>query len=1700
MPRYTAPRAGLLALLCFACTLPATSAPLISEFMADNKKTLADEDGAYSDWIEIFNPDASAVNLAGWHLTDNAASPTKWTFPAVTLEPGGFLLVFASNKNRAVAGQPLHTNFALSAGGEYLALVAPGGSPVVSEFAPAFPAQQPDVSFGWTFTSTMLVAEGASARWRIPADGSLDGVWRGAGFNDSGWSSGSTGLGFGMLVPGLLVREARSSGAITNLATADAVLAGNGATATDVRICPYINFLGEGGDGRFGNNLTFALPGDYHCLRATGWVTIPAAGTYTFGFNSDDGARLRLDLNQDGDFLDPGENVIVDDTLHGPQDRLATVTFSAAGSHALEFVYFENAGGDEVELFAAPGARSVFDSSFRLIGDTAAGGLAVMTSTEGTSGGVVRTDLRSAMLNVRATAYARIAFNAGLPAAPQTLELRMRYNDGFGAWLNGVEIARRQAPGPLGWQSSATGSRTLEASLQPEHVNVTPSREALVSGSNLLAVQGLNVSAQDGTFLLLPELVAANLNAGEPPLFFTQPSPASVNPSSGTLGYVADTRFSIKRGLFSAPFTLQITCATPGATIRYTTDGTLPTEATGTAAPASGPSTTPVAILNISRTTVVRAAAFKPNHRPTNVDTNTYLFPSDVTTQPVQPAGWPAGPINSQVLDYAMDANVVNHANPQIGGQAQVIASLRAIPSVSVSLPVSSLTHPSTGIYVNPRQDGFTWEREASIELINDPEGAGFQENCGIRIRGGYSRSPSNPKHAFRVFFRSDYGAGRLRYPLFPNDDGAVREFDKIDLACAQNYSWSFEGSTANTFLRDIWCSDTQLDLRQPGQRNRFVHLYLNGIYWGVYAFQERPEAAWASTYRGGTDDDYDVVKVETTTGYNVNATDGDLTAWQDLWNKSRAAYFINTDRQPASPYPAQAYSSAEKNAAYFRLMGLAADGLTRTGEPVLLDVDNTIDYMLLIFLSGNTDAPLSNFLGNNSPNNYYSLRDRRGGSGFFHVSHDGEHSLDAPSAGADRTGPFNDPVSGTWNTFAKSNPQFLHQDLLPNLEYRLRFADRVHRHLVHPQGPLHPAANQQRMIRRANELEPAMIAESARWGDSKRSPALTADDWRAARTRTLNWFSNRNGTLLAQLRADGLYPAVAAASMNPEGGMISSSGRVFLSAPAGTIHYTTDGSDPRQIGGGLSPAARTYDPGSVTVTDIIPANATWRYLDDGSDQGTAWTTPAFNDSGWRGPSPAELGYGDGDEATVINQGNPRHITAYFRRRFTLADPRAFSALRLEVIRDDGCVVHLNGREIARLNMPAGPVNHLTPASSAVGPPDESTWQSIAVTAADFLPGENVFAVEMHQASSASSDLSFALRLRGETPSGGTQLIFPPGLATVRARVRDAAGNWSALHENTFLVDTAPASAQNLTVSELMYHPRNPSSAELAGGFTSDVDFQWLELCNAGSLAVDLRGAYFIQGIQFQFPESSAGTQIPPGGRLLLVKNRAAFRMRHGTAADPLIAGEFSGQLDKGGERLVLKKPDGALLLDFTYDDDGPWPSAADGQGHSLVMIQPQSLPDLSNPAHWRSSAQPGGSPGGSDALTLGEWKNAHRISGDLDDSDRDGLSALLEYAHGTDPSRSSVHAQVEAGVGLFPGPAGSAQHLTFRLRINLRADDILWTVEAADDATAGWSALAAELAGEINNGDGTAVRIYRATAPLAQSGRLFLRARARPR
>ncbi len=633
-------------------------------------------------------------------------------------------------------------------------------------------------------------------------------------------------------------------------------------------------------------------------------------------------------------------------------------------------------------------------------------------------------------------------------------------------------------------------------------------------------------------------------------LFFPAPTLGTANGDDGVC-YVADTKFSVNRGFYNEPIEVEITCATPDAVIRYTTDGNEPSAGTlfggATGAIYDGP-------ITIDETTVLRAFASKKAFKSSNIDTQTYLFLEDVIRQSPNkeaPPGWPEGNVAGQRFDFGMDPEVID--DPDYADQ--MVAAMQAIPSMSLVVDQDDLTDSRDGIYTHAREDGRAWERPGSLELLNSDGTPGFHINAGVRIRGGFSRDSGNAKHSFRLFFRSEYGENRLEFPLF-GDEG-IQSFKKFDFRTAQNYAWSLASSNdgkRNTFLREIFARDSQRAMGQPYTRSRYYHLYLNGIYWGLFMSQERSTDDYAASYFGGEPEDYDVIKVEAGP-YTVFATEGTIDAFDEL-------------------HGLVAGEVSDVN--FYALQGLTSEGEEDLSLTEHIDVKNLIDYMMSIFYVGSFDAPLA---GTDRANNFYAIRNHTGRDGWRFFCHDTEHSM--LSTRENRMGPY--PAGRSKQHF---NPQFLHQQLMQSDAYRLAFADRVRREFFHD-GVFTVEAARERWNARKAEIDLAIIAESARWGD-QRGRLYTKEDWLEENRWVLEDFmSGRTETVFNQMKFVGLTGDLLLPEFSPQhGGIVEDPGTFKMKFKVGTlfntqngdIYYTTDGSDPKAPDGSVSSTAISYE------------------------------------------------------------------------------------------------------------------------------------------------------------------------------------------------------------------------------------------------------------------------------------------------------------------------------------------------------------------------------------------------------------------------------------------------------------------------------------------------------------------------------------------
>ena len=651
--------------------------------------------------------------------------------------------------------------------------------------------------------------------------------------------------------------------------------------------------------------------------------------------------------------------------------------------------------------------------------------------------------------------------------------------------------------------------------------------------------------------------------------------------------------FSHPSGFYGSNFTLKIKAQRLNTKFKYTIDGSEPAlSATAQWATDSALiAIDPDAVAGRGKTPgfVVRAALQNSDGKFEASTTRTYIFHYKIKDQQMPGAPWPGSKVNQQVLDYAMAADVAKKAPYSF----QLVDALMQIPSISIVTDLDHLFNFQTGIYVNAEQKGREWERPCSVELIDNKGNKGFQINAGIRIRGGNSaKNKNNPKHAFRLFFRGEYGSTKLEYPLF-GDQGA-QEFDCIDLRCEQNYSWSMDGSPHNTLLKDVFCRDLQGQMNQPYKRGKQYHLYLNGMYWGIYQTDERAEASFAESYFGGDKEDYDVVKVNTQPWpYYVETTDGNLDAWQQLWKFCQTGFVSNAN--------------------YFNLEGKDANGLPKANGRTYVDIDNLIDYMLLIFYSGNFDAPVSGWYSNDMPNNFYAIYNRINPKlGFRFLAHDSEHSLFVESVyGFKGINENRVNLGSTGSMYINSmlifNPQWLHHKLTANTEYKIRFANRAYRHLT-GKGVFSSEHTDAQFRKRAEEIDMAVIAESARWGDAQTSSSRTkTDHWLpAVNTMYNNYFPKRTAIVINQLKSEGLWPTGNAPRLFSDTAeivqsKIDFSGTVNLKFEnpdnQGIIYYTVDGSTPRDLGGTLNPNARTIDSGtSIQLGETTRITAQIKY------------------------------------------------------------------------------------------------------------------------------------------------------------------------------------------------------------------------------------------------------------------------------------------------------------------------------------------------------------------------------------------------------------------------------------------------------------------------------------------------------------------------
>ena len=744
-------------------------------------------------------------------------------------------------------------------------------------------------------------------------------------------------------------------------------------------------------------------------------------------------------------------------------------------------------------------------------------------------------------------------------------------------------------------------------------------------------------------------------DAAKAPVFFPADTPGAANPAAGVSAFCADTKFSVDRGFHDTPFTLTISCATPGATIAYTLNGNVPSPTVGTQVAATDDQTPPSATFTISGTTIVRAVAWKAGLGSSTPDTHTYLFANDVLSQsgPLASMGltaadtfpWgtsggtirtPAGP------DWAVETGSNQYPNPANRFTAE---DLRKLPVMSLVMPWRECFGPNTtapdyaatpvarrGVYVGA-EVGVPNERSpraASLEFINpdgnatDPNARrGFQTNGRVHVFGGTSQQRWKSYKLSMNFKAED----DVAFPFYGDD--AAPTHDRFILDARLNQAWVHSDATQRQrgdYVRDHVMADLQNAMGGHSFRTRPVHLFLNGLYWGLYLVHDQPDEKFMSDYRGGSKDDWDIFKHSAATGVDGNTVAGQVVASGlinpalALGSASDTAYFncttlrnyeemldlLGIGRVAPNPVPDLAGRAAYEAAA------------------ARIDIPSFIDYILLNCVAANGDWPHKNY--------YASIRRNDPGARWQWHSWDAEHVFRIESENTFTQGNW----SGDGETSSRG-PGAITRRLARNAEFRLQFADRAHRHLFN-NGILSTAGLRAAFNRRFAEIEPwGVRGESARWGDNRSTAgqphAYTTNGsfptpvWTTEKNRILNTILPARGSLtatsnsaLANLRSFNvsgtalpLYPAVAAPEFRSDASNAAQHGgpvpagfslRIHNPVATGTIYYTMDGSDPRTAW------ENTPSPGAQTYTIPIPLTASGtvraRILN-----GTAWSALA---------------------------------------------------------------------------------------------------------------------------------------------------------------------------------------------------------------------------------------------------------------------------------------------------------------------------------------------------------------------------------------------------------------------------------------------------------------------------------------------------------
>jgi len=914
----------------------------INELMSSNKTIIADEDGDYSDWIELYNAGDSTINLDGYGISDDSLNLKKWVFPETILPPGTHHLIFASGKDRVGAISHWET----------------------------------------------IIREGDNWKYKI-GDASIPSNWIDLSFDDTGWSEGPSGFGYG-----------------------------------------------DGDDATIINNL--------------GSIFI----------------RKKFEIEDTSAVLSVVLHVDYDDAfvayLNGREIARANI-----GTSGTPVSYNQFANGDHEAVMYNGNSPEKFEIGF------------------------IKPFLKNGENILAIQGHNKSTTSSDMSLIPF-----------LSLGLNSIPRNARGSVPILG----------LKPSLDHTNFKIKSSGENLY----LTFPDGRIIDSLRATSIPEDISFGRKPDGGEEWLLFEKPTPGNVNDSLEYFAKNPMPEFSHTRGFYNETFYLTLTADLATSHIRYTTDCTKPTRTTGTLY--TGP-------IEISEITTIRAVAYDSMTSVSDVRTHSFIFPVNVLTQDDSDL-----PVEQHDKDHVFWTEEFDMSDVT-QSEEELIDALLDIPTIYISAPWDSI-FGIAGIHRGQNLEEYNGDPhdpdwielvECSAEWIYPENYRGgrfksWQENCGIKIQGGAGRwnnGSFDHKQSFTLEFKKKYGAGMLKNDYLVtapfNRESGPEEFDKIILRTGFNRDWGSEWDPA----RDQFARDLQMMMSGWGCHGTYVHLYINGKYWGQYNPCERMDNDALATYFGGESEDYFYGKGK-----------GGLR----FGNADRYYYLINTN------WTNRQLSELEE----------------------YLVVDTYIDVLILHGLGNVGDGAQYYFGGRTNPP-----------GPIYYTAWDMEDSFDG---GARRTGP---PVSLENLQSVYSGDKFLaYYKAKNNIDFKMKFADRIYKHCFND-GIL----TDQRIIAvwdsSCKTIEKSILCEIARWMDERNDVNVyDYQHWKNECKDVRDDLIGRAAKFVTETKKSGMYPILDPPVFRNGSEVIETSiyncpanfslTLSFLYPQTGTIFYTTDGTDPR--------------------------------------------------------------------------------------------------------------------------------------------------------------------------------------------------------------------------------------------------------------------------------------------------------------------------------------------------------------------------------------------------------------------------------------------------------------------------------------------------------------------------------------------------------